>query len=85
MKMEGRKGKEREREKKGEVQEQEGGVERWKMGVPVMAQWKRISLGTMRLWVQSLALLSGLRIWHCHELWCSLQMRLRSGVAMALA
>ena len=29
-------------------------------GVPVMAQWKRIRLGTMRWWVQSLALLSGL-------------------------
>ena len=30
-----------------------------------MAQWKRIRLGTMRVWVPSLALLSGLRIWHC--------------------
>ena len=28
----------------------------------------------MRLWVRSLALLSGLRIRHCHELWCRLQM-----------
>ena len=25
----------------------------------------------MRLRVRSLALLSGLRIWHCHELWCA--------------
>ena len=25
----------------------------------------------MRMWVRSLALLSGLEIWHCHELWCS--------------
>ena len=24
------------------------------MGVPIMAQWKQIRLGTMRLWVQSL-------------------------------
>ena len=31
-------------------------------GVPVMAQQKRIQLGTMRLRIQSLALLSGLRI-----------------------
>ena len=31
---------------------------------------ERIQPGTMRLWVQSLALLSGLRIWRCHELWC---------------
>ena len=42
--------------------------------VPVMAQWKQIQLGTMRLHVQSLALLSELRIWHCHELWCRSQM-----------
>ena len=34
-----------------------------------MAQQKQIQLGTMRLWVQSLAL-SGLRMWHCCELWC---------------
>ena len=38
----------------------------------------------MRMSVQSLAQLSGLRIWHCCELWCRLQMRLRSGVAVAL-
>ena len=30
-----------------------------------MAQWKRISLAAMRMQVQSLASLSGLRIWHC--------------------
>ena len=41
-------------------------------GVPVMAQQKQIQLGTMKLRVRSLALLSGLWIWHCHELWCSL-------------
>ena len=35
-------------------------------GVPIMAQRKRIWLGTTRLRVRSLAL----RIWHCHELWC---------------
>ena len=28
----------------------------------------------MRLGVRSLALLSGLRLQHCHELWCRLQM-----------
>ena len=28
---------------------------------------------SMRIQVQSLALLSGLRIRHCHELWCRLQ------------
>ena len=54
-------------------------------GVPVMVQWKRIRLGTMRVWVWSLASLSGLRIWHCHELWCRSQMWQGSGIAMAVA
>ena len=43
-------------------------------GVPVMAQWKRVQPGTMRLWVESLASLSGLRIWRCCELWYRSQM-----------
>ena len=34
----------------------------------------------MRLWIPSLDLLSGLRIWPCRGLWCRWQMRLRSGV-----
>ena len=34
------------------------------------------------MWVQSLALLSGLRIWQCHELWCRSQTQLRSHVAV---
>ena len=38
-----------------------------------MVQWKRIRLGTMRLRVPSLALLSGLGIRRCRELWCRLQ------------
>ena len=38
----------------------------------------------MRTLFQSLASLSGLRIQSCHELWCRLQMRLRSDVAVAL-
>ena len=49
-----------------------------------MAQVKRIQLGTMRLQVQSLASLNGLRIWHCRELWCRSQTRLGSGVAVAV-
>ena len=36
----------------------------------------------MRMGVQSLALLSGLRSLRCHELWCRLQTRLRSHVAV---
>ena len=53
-------------------------------GVAVMAQWKQIQLGTMRLQVGSLALLSGLRIQRCHELWHRLQTWLGSGVAVAV-
>ena len=34
-------------------------------GVPIVVQWKGIRLGTIRLWVQSLASLSGLRILCC--------------------
>ena len=39
-------------------------------GVPVMAQQKGICLASMRTWVWFLALLSRLKIWHCHKLWC---------------
>ena len=39
----------------------------------------------MRLRVQSLASLSGLRIRRCRELWHRLQRQLRFGVAVALA
>ena len=54
-------------------------------GVPIMVQWKRIQLGTKRFRVRSLALLSGLRIEHCCELWCRSQTQLRSCVAVAVA
>ena len=54
-------------------------------GVPVVAQWKQIQLGTMRSWVQSLTLLGGLRIGHCCDLSCRSQMRLGSHVAVAVA
>ena len=50
-----------------------------------MAQWKQIRLQTMELWIRSLALLSGLRIQHCCELWCRSQTWLRSGIAAAVA
>ena len=39
----------------------------------------------MRLRVRSLALLLGLRIWRCRELWCGSQTWLRSCVAVAVA
>ena len=53
-------------------------------GVTVVAQQKRIWLGTMRLRVWSLDSLSELRIRHCRELWYRLQTQLRFGVAVAL-
>ena len=59
----------------------------WKwitLGVPILVQQKWIQLGTMRLWVRSLASLSGLRICCYHELWCKLQRRLGSAAAVAL-
>ena len=48
-----------------------------------MVQRKQMRLGTMRLWIQSLALLSGLRIWHCCKLWDRSQTWLRSCVVWA--
>ena len=53
-------------------------------GVPIVAQQKQILVGTMRLWVQYLALLSGLRIPSYHELWCRSQMLLGSVVAVTV-
>ena len=51
-------------------------------GAPIVAQRKQIQPGAMRLRVQSLALLSGLRIWCCCELWCRSQMWLESCIAV---
>ena len=55
------------------------------LGVPVVAQWRRIWLASMRMQIRSLALLRWLRIWHCHGLWCRPQMWLGSDVAVAVA
>ena len=49
-----------------------------------MAQWRQIRLESTRTQVRPLASLSGLRIRHCQELWCRSQMRLGSGVAVAV-
>ena len=38
----------------------------------------------MRMQIQSLALLSGLRIRRCCELWCRLQVQVGSGIAVAV-
>ena len=40
------------------------------VGVPFVAHWKQIQLVSMRMWVQSLDSLSGLKIRHYYELWC---------------
>ena len=53
--------------------------------VSTVAQWKQTRPVSMRLWVRSLALLSGLRIQGCRELWCMSQMPLRFGIAVAVA
>ena len=52
-----------------------------------MEQQKRIQLGTIRLQVRSLALLSGLRTQRCHELWyrSQTQLRIQHGVAVVQA
>ena len=42
----------------------------WNLGVPIVAQQKRLGLASTRTQVQSLASLAKLRIQHCHELWC---------------
>ena len=49
-----------------------------------MAQRKQIRLVSMRMWVRSLASLSGLETRRCRMLWCRSQMRLTSHVAVAV-
>ena len=50
-----------------------------------MARWVKNLTVSMRMQVQSLALLSELRIWWCHKLQHKLQMGLRFGIAMTVA
>ena len=52
---------------------------------PLRLSGLRTRLVSMRMRVQSLALLSGLKIQHCHKLWYRLQIRLGSSVAVAVA
>ena len=49
-----------------------------------MVQWKQIQIVSMRMRVQSLALFSGLGIWHYPELWYRSQRWLRSHIAVAV-
>ena len=57
-------------------------IKNYMSGVPVLAQWKWIWLLSTQMRDQSLASLSGLRIWRYHELWC--RSKLRSGIAVAV-
>ena len=50
-----------------------------------MVQWLTNPTRNHKFRVRSLALLSGLRIRLCRELWCRLQTRLGSHIAVALA
>ena len=50
------------------------------LGVPIVAQWKRIWLVSTRAQVRSLAWISGLRIWHC----CELRYRWQRWLGLAL-
>ena len=45
----------------------------------------RTQLVSMRMWVRFLALLSGLRVWCCHDLRCRSKIQLRSGMVVAVA
>ena len=53
-------------------------------GFPVGTQGLRTQLVSMRMWVRSLASLSGLRSQHCLKLQCRLKTWLGSGVAVAM-
>ena len=53
-------------------------------GIPFVAQWLMNPTRNHEVAGSSLALLSGLRIWCCHELWCRLETWLRSHVAVAV-
>ena len=55
------------------------------LGVPIVAQRLQTRLVSMRTWVPSLALLSGLKIQCCRELRCRSQRRLGSSIAVAVA
>ena len=67
-------GKEGEAEAEGsevEPQPQEGDYQQSQLGEsPSWLGGERTRLGSMRMRVRSLVLLSGLKIWRCRELWC---------------
>ena len=58
---------------------------RTQIGVPAVAQWLMNPTRNHEVAGSVPALVSGLRIRRCRELWCRLQTRLGSCVAVALA
>ena len=57
---------------------------KWRQEFPLWLNRLGAQLGSMRMQVQSLASLSGLRTQRCHELWCRLPMRLESCFPVAV-
>lgn len=55
------------------------------LGDPVVAYRAKNPTVSVRKWVQSPTSLSGLKTQCCQELWCRLQVQLRSQVAVAVA
>ena len=53
-------------------------------GVPVVAQQQQTGLAPVRVQIRYLALLSGLRIWHCRKLQYRSQTWLRPSMAVAV-
>ena len=67
----------------GQVRRRRGLLLRIRFRSPVVAQWVKGLMLSARMRVQTLALLSGLRILSCCEQWHRLQMQVGSGVAVA--
>ena len=55
------------------------------LGIPAVVQQSQRRMVSMRMQIQTLASFSGLRIQHCYELWCRLQMWLRSYLPVVVA
>ena len=55
------------------------------LGVSIVAQQRQIQQVTARLKVRSLALFTGLRTWHCREMWYRSHSQFGSCVALAVA
>ena len=61
------------------------GVKKCDKGVPLVVLWVGTDLVSMKMWVRSLTLFSGLRIQCCYKLRHRSKMQLDSDIAMAVA